>query len=118
MKASRESTTEVPATEDQGCTVRPQNNAGQNSFCSRTTFLPVTILTVILRAALSELQQKIGAALPGLKTTLDRAHFAPKQPSSPSPSSQFSSKLHHRVPQLYTRQMNRMGKDNVPKGGH
>jgi hypothetical protein len=90
MKASRESTTEVPATKDQGCIVRLQNNAGQNSFCSRIAFLPVAILTVLLRAALSELQQKIRAALSGLKTMPNRAHFVPEQPSSPSPSSQFS----------------------------
>jgi hypothetical protein len=78
MKASRELTVEVPAKEDQGCTVRPQNNAGQSSFCSRTAFLPITILIVLLRAALLELQQKIGAALSSLKTTPDRAHSAPE----------------------------------------
>jgi len=44
---------------------------------------PVAILIVLLRAALSELQQKIGAVLSGLKTTQDRAHSAPKQPQVP-----------------------------------
>jgi len=70
MKASRELTAEVPATEDQGCTVRPQNNAGQSSFCSRIAFLPVAIFTVLLRAPLSKLPSPQGAQS---SSTLHRA---------------------------------------------